>query len=298
MSLFHHDQPIHPDSMRDRYARFTEVSRETLPRWRHVSPRRQFLYRMRPMLRLARPMILAAMLVWFVVVVADRPSWTGFGAYVERTSSFTAANQLLSTRKVARGLDAIHSGQDQQAQIVVVGESENRQQILLDDATIQTLEGDVDRSTLKTTENENDDTALHHKEAAHKEQAGQAVADVQQPKMPSSDRKTVEAALNPEEAKVKVISAPGAPAPERPFEQESPHHLSLEDIAESLPDLVHVPFEDAVTNEKLMGWEDEWVSEATFREKRWGSLNESKIDFVYLCEFYFGTGAPAYANLR
>ena len=64
---------------------------------------------------------------------------------------------------------------------------------------------------------------------------------------------------------------------------ESQQHLSLEQKAESLPEFVWVPFAKAVEEEVLQGWEDDWVSNGRYDEKRWGQLQEPKVDFVYLC---------------
>lgn len=64
---------------------------------------------------------------------------------------------------------------------------------------------------------------------------------------------------------------------------ESMQHLSLEQKAEKLPEFVWVPFSEAVQQEVLQGWEDEWVSNGRFDRKRWGQLQEPKVDFVYLC---------------
>lgn len=57
---------------------------------------------------------------------------------------------------------------------------------------------------------------------------------------------------------------------------------SVKDTADTMPDILHVPFEDAVKDETLQGWEDEWVASARFRG---GKLKEPKIDFVYNCTF-------------
>lgn len=61
-------------------------------------------------------------------------------------------------------------------------------------------------------------------------------------------------------------------------------YLALDEQAEGLPDLLHIPFEDAVRDEVLEGWEDEWFTHARFNAERWGKLQEPKIDFVYNCE--------------
>ncbi|KAK5168498.1 hypothetical protein LTR04_006625 [Oleoguttula sp. CCFEE 6159] len=56
---------------------------------------------------------------------------------------------------------------------------------------------------------------------------------------------------------------------------------ALDEKAEYLPDIVHIPFEDAVAEDVLQGWEDEWIASGEFDVKRWGKLEEPKIDFVY-----------------
>ena len=57
--------------------------------------------------------------------------------------------------------------------------------------------------------------------------------------------------------------------------------------AESLPDIIHIPFEDAVADVELRGWEDLWFSEAQLDIQKYGVLNESKIDFIYTCKTPF-----------
>jgi hypothetical protein len=54
--------------------------------------------------------------------------------------------------------------------------------------------------------------------------------------------------------------------------------------ADTLPDMVFVPFEDAVADMELMGWEDLWVSKARYAGPK---LAEPKIDFVYNCKQLF-----------
>ncbi|KIX97762.1 uncharacterized protein Z520_06540 [Fonsecaea multimorphosa CBS 102226] len=81
------------------------------------------------------------------------------------------------------------------------------------------------------------------------------------------------------------VPAPDTSSKEPLVEDESnetEQHLSLEKRAESLPEFVWVPFEEAVKNEVLQGWEDEWVSSGTYDVEKWGKLEEPKIDFVYL----------------
>ncbi|KAF2273712.1 uncharacterized protein EI97DRAFT_403857 [Westerdykella ornata] len=52
----------------------------------------------------------------------------------------------------------------------------------------------------------------------------------------------------------------------------------MKEKADSLPDLIHVPFEVAVKDMVLEGWEDEWISKAHYVGPK---LEEPKIDFVY-----------------
>jgi hypothetical protein len=58
---------------------------------------------------------------------------------------------------------------------------------------------------------------------------------------------------------------------------------SLKDKADSLPNMIYLPFEDVLANMTLEGWEDEWVANARFKGPR---LSEPKIDFVYNCKWY------------
>lgn len=55
--------------------------------------------------------------------------------------------------------------------------------------------------------------------------------------------------------------------------------------AQLLPEFIHIPFEDAVADETLEGWEDDWWSEVNYDAEKWGNMEEPKIDFVYLCKF-------------
>ena len=52
----------------------------------------------------------------------------------------------------------------------------------------------------------------------------------------------------------------------------------------NLPEVVRIPFAQAVSDVVLHGWEDEWFSAATFNYEKFGPLSEPKIDFVYNCE--------------
>jgi len=94
----------------------------------------------------------------------------------------------------------------------------------------------------------------------------------------------VQADLDTETQKSPLISSPDQPVKERIIETESEAHLSLEEKADSLPDLVHFPFEDVVKDDVLQGWEDSWVAHASYDVQTWGRLSEPKIDFVYLCK--------------
>lgn len=68
---------------------------------------------------------------------------------------------------------------------------------------------------------------------------------------------------------------------------ESKQHLSLEQKADSLPEFVWVPFEEAVKDQVLDGWEDEWISDGKYDNRKWGALKEPNIDFVYLCKISY-----------
>ncbi|KAI0378705.1 hypothetical protein F5Y04DRAFT_272414 [Hypomontagnella monticulosa] len=48
----------------------------------------------------------------------------------------------------------------------------------------------------------------------------------------------------------------------------------------ALPDVIRIPFEEAVQDVALEGWEDEWFSSGHF-DAKYGPLAEPKIDFVY-----------------
>jgi hypothetical protein len=65
-------------------------------------------------------------------------------------------------------------------------------------------------------------------------------------------------------------------------EKEPAPYLSLEEKADSLPEILYIPLEDVVAEMYLAGWEDEWLADAFFEVKKWGILEEPKIDFVYL----------------
>jgi hypothetical protein len=56
----------------------------------------------------------------------------------------------------------------------------------------------------------------------------------------------------------------------------------VQERADGLPDMVVIAFEEAVTDVKLEGWEDMWVSKGRYIGPK---LAEPKIDFVYNCRF-------------
>lgn len=65
---------------------------------------------------------------------------------------------------------------------------------------------------------------------------------------------------------------------------DSGRYQTLNEMADELPDFVHIPLLEAVQDEVLEGWEDEWFSDAHFDAKAHGALTEPSIDFVYTCE--------------
>lgn len=92
----------------------------------------------------------------------------------------------------------------------------------------------------------------------------------------------VQAELDPQNEQAAKLSSPDQPAKEKVIETESEAHLTLEETADSLPEIVHFTFEEVVKDMELEGWEDEWISDAYFDAEKWGKLEEPKIDFVYL----------------
>ncbi|KAL7625974.1 hypothetical protein AAE478_002743 [Parahypoxylon ruwenzoriense] len=69
------------------------------------------------------------------------------------------------------------------------------------------------------------------------------------------------------------ITEPTKQVPKGPKEEGPLYH--------SLPDVIRIPFEEAVQDMKLEGWEDEWFSTGYFDVEKNGPLAEPKIDFVY-----------------
>jgi hypothetical protein len=63
--------------------------------------------------------------------------------------------------------------------------------------------------------------------------------------------------------------------------------VALNSMADTLPDVIYIPFKAATTDVTLTGWEDEWFSKAEYNVEKWGNLSEPKIDFVYSCKSIF-----------
>ena len=63
-----------------------------------------------------------------------------------------------------------------------------------------------------------------------------------------------------------------------------PEYAALDEKAEGLPDIIHMPFEDTTVDVVLEGWEDQWFANAELNVEKWGNLSETKIDFVYTCK--------------
>lgn len=126
-----------------------------------------------------------------------------------------------------------------------------------------------------------------HRQAELKQETSHPDGDPLQPVprpvvLGSRDADASAAKLDPETNKEPVIAAASQPKEKAALETEPEAHLSLEEKAQLLPEIVHIPFEDAVKDVTLDGWEDEWVAKARFDSKKWGKLKEPKIDFVYL----------------
>lgn len=92
----------------------------------------------------------------------------------------------------------------------------------------------------------------------------------------------VQAELDPDHQQEGTLTSPDQAVKLKVIETESEEHLTLEETAESLPELIHFTFEETVKDELLQGWEDEWISHATFNRQKFGKLAEPKVDFVFL----------------
>jgi hypothetical protein len=112
---------------------------------------------------------------------------------------------------------------------------------------------------------------------------GQEVIDHEAPVLvKQAAEKMLEQHLAPaakyEEEKMETLSSPQAGPPKFPPYSE---YAALDEKAEVLPDIVHIPFEEATADIELDGWEDEWFAGATLDAPKWGNISEPKIDFVY-----------------
>ena len=77
-----------------------------------------------------------------------------------------------------------------------------------------------------------------------------------------------------------IIPSPWAGSPAFPDYNQ---YIALDEKAELLPEIIHIPFEEAVVDITLEGWEDEWLSDGHYNFKKWGKLKEPKLDYVYTC---------------
>ena len=60
-------------------------------------------------------------------------------------------------------------------------------------------------------------------------------------------------------------------------------HIEVREKADTLPDIIYIPFEESTADVSLAGWEDQWFSDAEFNPMTVGTLQEPKIDIVYTC---------------
>lgn len=69
--------------------------------------------------------------------------------------------------------------------------------------------------------------------------------------------------------------------PDTPAFPSYEKYAALVERSGTLPDIVYIPFEDAVKDDALAGWEVEWLMDGTYDVKKWGLLKEPRIDFIY-----------------
>lgn len=81
-----------------------------------------------------------------------------------------------------------------------------------------------------------------------------------------------------------VLSSSGVPDSWLKAFPEHQRYTDLVNKAKTLPDVVMIPFEEALANDVLQGWEYEWVSDGRYDRKLWGRMEEPAIDFVYTCQ--------------
>jgi len=70
--------------------------------------------------------------------------------------------------------------------------------------------------------------------------------------------------------------------PDQKSDGEKPN--AIEKLMDQLPEVIRIPFEEAVEDVDLQGWEDAWFSSATYDREEHGRLAEPKMDFVYNCK--------------
>jgi hypothetical protein len=76
----------------------------------------------------------------------------------------------------------------------------------------------------------------------------------------------------------------GTPARDKSSFPLYSEYKALDAMADILPDVVHIPFQESTSDVILQGWEDKWFSAGIFDSSRWGILQEPKIDFIYTCK--------------
>jgi hypothetical protein len=67
-----------------------------------------------------------------------------------------------------------------------------------------------------------------------------------------------------------------------PAEKTDDKSNTIDGLMKQLPEVIRIPFEEAVGDIELEGWEDDWFSSATYNFER--KFVEPKLDFVYNCE--------------
>lgn len=75
-----------------------------------------------------------------------------------------------------------------------------------------------------------------------------------------------------------MTSSPEASDDDEPIGSAEHQETLYSDV---LPDVIRIPFPDAVRDVELDGWEDEWFSRGRFDVERWGRFETPKLDFVY-----------------
>ena len=276
MSLF----PVHyRRNARDGLPRFDEKMGPDVARWpgRQSSPYRRWQRRIKPLIRLLGILVLAIAVGTFIFTVSFK---TNLGTEAE-SQSFIKPSGTSDNVQVSGD-----SGPEGGSLDVIERLALHSNLLTKKGAPIDTIK-DTTEIPPHPGETESDEEITNpvlseaHGEATQ-DSTDQSSSTEDQATMPAADRDQLEAVMDSSQVRLGVISSPEAPAKERPLENESADHLSLEDLAENLPDFVYIPFEDAVNDERLEGWEDEWISSATYRSDIHGTLSDSSIDFIYL----------------